>query len=326
VSGRQLVEDRLAALVGGLASRLPRKLALALGRGLGRVWGGLDARHVRIAVENMRQAFPYWDEAQCVRTARGVYRHFGQVLLDLLWMQGRSREEVLANVELVGQEHLEQALALGRGILYPTGHVGNWEIHAVAHGWLYAPVSVVARPLDNPALDRRLCALRSMSGNTVIYKKKALARILKTLKEGGGVAMLIDQNVQEKDGIFVDFFGRQAATTTVAAALAVKTGCPLLPVHTVLEADGRCRLIYGPVLSWSRSGDRQRDIAELTQRLTTAVEGWVREQPEQWLWMHRRWKTRPPEDDSTQPSAISDQRSAVRPEQSVDRSRTRASS
>jgi len=293
VSSRQVVEDRLAALVGAFAARLPRKLALALGRGLGRLWGGLDARHVRIAVENMRQAFPYWDEAQCLQTARGVYRHFGQVLLDLLWMQGRSREEVLANVDVVGREHLEDALAQGRGIIYPTGHLGNWEIHAVAHGWLCSPVSVVARPLDNPALDRRLCAVRSMSGNTVIYKQKALARILRTLKEGGGVALLIDQNVQEKDGIFVDFFGRKAATTTVAAALAVKTGCPLLPVHTVLEPGGRCRLIYGPALPWSRSGDRQRDIAELTQRLTTAVEGWVREHPEQWLWMHRRWKTQP---------------------------------
>jgi KDO2-lipid IV(A) lauroyltransferase len=180
----------------------------------------------------------------------------------------------------------------------------------VAHAWAYSPVSVVARPLDNPALDRRLCALRAMSGNTVIYKKKALARIIKTLRGGRGVAILIDQNVQEKDGIFVDFFGRKAATTTVAAALAIKTGCPLLPVHTVLEKDGRYRLVYGRPLFWTTSGDRQRDIAELTQRLTTAVEGWVREHPEQWLWMHRRWKTRP--SDEPQQSAVSGQQSAVR--------------
>jgi KDO2-lipid IV(A) lauroyltransferase len=231
------------------------------------------------------------------------------VLLDLLWMQGRSREEVLANVELVGQEHLEQALALGRGILYPTGHVGNWEIHAVAHGWLYAPVSVVARPLDNPALDRRLCALRSMSGNTVIYKKKALARILKTLKEGGGVAMLIDQNVQEKDGIFVDYFGRPAATTTVAAALAVKTGCALLTGYSHLLPDGRYRFVYQPPLH-TQAGNRDDEVARLTQALTSRIEACVRERPEQWLWIHRRWKTRPSAPPAEDPGAAPEPRPA----------------
>lgn len=306
---RHVFEDRLAAMVGALVSRLPRRLVLAMGRSLGRLWGDLDSRHVRIAVENLRHAFPDWDEARLFATARAVYAHFGQVLFDLLWMQRRSRDQILPVVDLIGAEHLAEVLAVGRGIVYPTAHIGNWELHAVAHAWVHAPVAVVARPLDNPALDRRLSAVRTMSGNTVIYKRRALARILTALREGKGVAILIDQNVQEKDGIFVDFFGRKAATTTVAAALAVKTGCSILPVHTVREVGGRYRLIYDPPLCWSPSGDRQRDVAWLTQRLTSIIEGWVREHPEQWLWMHRRWKTRP--GGEAQPSAVSGQHSAV---------------
>jgi KDO2-lipid IV(A) lauroyltransferase len=113
------------------------------------------------------------------------------------------------------------------------------------------------------------------------------------------VAILIDQNVQEKDGIFVDFFGRPAATTTVAAALAVKTGCALIPAYTAIGPDGRYRAVYEPPLEWTPSGDRQADIARLTQQLTRVIEGWIREYPDQWLWIHRRWKT--------QPSAVSAQ-------------------
>jgi KDO2-lipid IV(A) lauroyltransferase len=138
--------------------------------------------------------------------------------------------------------------------------------------------------------------MRTMAGNTVIYKQRALARMLRALRGGGGIAILIDQNVQPGDGIFVDYFGRAAATTTVAAALAVKTGCALVPCRTELLKSGRYRLTYAPAVEWSRSGDRTADIACLTQRLTRQIEAWVRETPEQWLWMHRRWKTRPPQE------------------------------
>ena len=198
-----------------------------------------------------------------------------------------------ALVEVEGREHVDAALAAGRGVLLVTAHIGNWEMHGLAHGWLFGPIGVIARPLDNPALDDRLCALRTQGGNTVISKRKALATVLRFLREGRGVAVLIDQNVQEKDGIFVDYFGRPAATTTVAAALALKTGCAVIPSHALIQPDGRYRLIYDPPLQWQPSGDRGGDIALITQRLTSVIEGWVREAPEQWLWMHRRWKTQP---------------------------------
>jgi KDO2-lipid IV(A) lauroyltransferase len=216
------------------------------------------------------------------------------VLFDILWLQARTPEQIRALVEVRGAEHVEKAMAAGRGALMVTCHIGNWELHGVAHGLLFGAIHVVARPLDNPLLDRRLCALRTIGGNTVVYKQRALAQILRALREGGGIAILIDQNVHPGDGLFVDFFGRKAATTTVAAALAVKTGCALVPCRTELLRDGRYRLTYAPAVEWTPSGDRQRDVACLTQRLTRQIEAWVRETPEQWLWMHRRWKTRPP--------------------------------
>lgn len=273
--------------------RLPRPVVLALGRTLGGLWGRIDARHLAIAADNLRRAFPEWDEARVLRTARGVYRHFGAVILDLLWMEGRPAEALLALADLDGVEHLQRARALGRGVVSPSAHFGNWEVQAVASTPLVGTVASIARPLDNPALDRRLVGLRTSTGNTVIYKQKALAQVIKAIREGGIVAILIDQNVQAKDGIFVRFFGRPACTTTVAAALALKTGAAIVPVSCALQPSGRYLMRYGPPVEWVASGRRDEDIAGLTQHLTSIVEGWVRERPEQWLWLHRRWKTQP---------------------------------
>jgi KDO2-lipid IV(A) lauroyltransferase len=291
---RRALETAAAGLVSALVRPLPRRAALGLGRGLGRAWAALDARHVAIAEDNLRRAFPEWGGARVRATARGVYAHFGRVLLDILWMAGRDRAAVLRHVEVTGGEHVEAALRAGRGALLVTAHIGNWELHGVAHGFLFAPIGVVARPLDNPALDARLCDFRRLPGNTVIYKRRALAQVLGLLRENRAVAVVIDQNVQEGDGVFVDFFGRKAATTTVAAALALKTGCALVPARTALDERGRYRLVYETPVAAGPGGDRGEDLVRLTQELTTVIEGWVRETPDQWLWMHRRWKTRPP--------------------------------
>lgn len=290
---RQAWEDRAAAIAERIVPRLPRSLAMSLGRGAGRLLGAVDRRHVAIADENLRHAFPDWDRERRLRTARGVYAHFGEMIVDILWLRGHSRDEVMSRLDVIGREHVDRAMARGKGAIFVTGHLGNWEVIGLAHGWTFGPIAVVARPLDNPALDRRLCAFRAMSGNRVVYKTDALREVMRALHAGGGVAFLIDQNVQEKDGIFVDFFGRPAATTTVAAALAVKTGCALVPARAMIGPDGRYRAVYDPPIEWTPSGDKQADIARITQALTRVIEGWIREHPEQWLWIHRRWKTQP---------------------------------
>jgi KDO2-lipid IV(A) lauroyltransferase len=258
------------------------------------VWGRLDGRHRAVARDNLRRAFPGWDEGRLEATARGVYAHFGRTLLDILWLGHRRRDEVLALAEWEGTEHMEAAQAAGRGALAVTAHFGNWEYHGLAHGLRFGPIAVVARPLDNPALDARLCAFRSSVGNTVIYKRRALRQVLQFVRGGGTVAILIDQNVQAQDGIFVDFFGRPAATTTVAAAVALKTGCALVPSRAEARPGGGYRLVYDPPLEVVRTGDHQADIARVTQELTKRIESWVRNAPDQWLWIHKRWKTQPP--------------------------------
>jgi len=287
------VEARGADVVSAMLRALPRGAALWLGRRLGGLMGILDTRHVALAVENLRRAYPDWDEPRLLEVARGVYVHFGLVLLDLLWLQGRSREEILKAVEVEGQEHVERAMAAGRGVIMATAHMGNWEVHGVAHGWIFGAIDVIARPLDNPALDLRLNALRGASGNTIVYKQRALARVLKSLRAGRGVAILVDQNVQAKEGVFVEYFGRPAATTTVVAALVLKTGCAVVPAQSEALPDGRYRIIYDPPLTWTPSGNRDADILRITQDVTRQIETWVRRAPQQWLWMHRRWKTQP---------------------------------
>jgi KDO2-lipid IV(A) lauroyltransferase len=290
---RFALEARLAAAVGAVVSRLPRRALLALGRCLGRAWSWLDPRHVAIAADNLQRSFPEWDRARVRRTARAVYAHFGQVVLDLLWLERRSREEIEALVDSEGGEHPRAAASEGRGALFVTCHMGNWELHGMALGWMLGGMGVVGRPLDNPALDARMTAVRVRAGNTMISKHRALPQILRLLRDGRAVAFLIDQNVQASDGIFVDFFGRPAATTTAVAALAVKTGCPVLVGYSLLGKDGRYRLVHLPRVEWTPSGDREQDVARLTQQLTGCIESFVRLAPEQWLWIHRRWKTQP---------------------------------
>jgi KDO2-lipid IV(A) lauroyltransferase len=216
------------------------------------------------------------------------------LLLDLVWMAGRTRAEIAAIVTLEGHEHVEAARAAGRGVLFATAHIGSWELCGVAHGWLSGPMGVVARPLDNPLLDRRITAIREMSGNQVIGKRRALGRLLERLRRGEDVALLLDQNVQEQDGIFVQFFGRPAATTTSAALLHLKTGSPIVGGWVEVLPGGRYVLRYEPLPPPEPGGSRAEQVERLTQAINHMIEGWVRRAPQQWLWIHKRWHTRPP--------------------------------
>ncbi|HXV77832.1 MAG TPA: lysophospholipid acyltransferase family protein, partial [Candidatus Polarisedimenticolaceae bacterium] len=267
---------------------------LACGSLAGRLGYLLDGRHRRITLDNLRAAYgDAVDERWRRRVARRCWRHFGRITFDSLSIYALPRRRLDALLSYEGLEHVREAYARGRGVLFVSGHFGHWELTALMQGYLGFPLALVARRLDNPELERILIDLRQRSGNRVIHKHDALREMLRALREKLGVALLIDQDARG-DGIFVPFFGRPASTTPALGLLAIRTGAPVIPTFTVPLDDGTYRVHYGRPVEPRHTGDRQQDAAWLTARCTEIIEEWVRRHPEAWLWMHRRWKTRPP--------------------------------
>ena len=174
-------------------------------------------------------------------------------------------------------------------MLFITGHFGFWELQAMVHAVRAEPVSILARALDNPHLDRLLEDIRQRTGNTVVYRRGTIRRVMRTLQAGHGVAVLIDQHIMSRDAIYVDFFERPAATTSAVAALALRTGAPVVPVFALPLGGGRYRMIYEHPVEPPRA-DSADAVREFTQRCTDVLEMYVRRHPELWLWMHRRWR------------------------------------
>ncbi len=283
------LEFVLVRLVEAALAPLPMSSVRRLGVGLGRLAFRLDHRHRRIALTNLAAAFPGRSEAERVNLALQVFEHFGSVLLELLRFGRYSRAEMLAAVEFEGDDRVRAAYAEGRGVLFVTGHFGYWEMHAIAHALRHQPVSVLARPLDNPRLHRLLERTRSATGNTVIYRQGAVRRMLQELANNKGIAVLIDQHLHTPDVVRVEFFQRPVATTSALAALALRTGAAVIPVFALPLPGGRYRLVYEhPVLP--PAPDAEDPVREFTQRCTDVLEMYVRRHPAQWLWMHRRWR------------------------------------
>jgi len=277
-----------------LARLAPRRLLLATGSLVGRIGYHLDARHRRIALDNVRLAYgPEVDPAWAREVVRRCWRHFGRITLDSLAIYGMPLARVERLVRVEGADHLRRAYERGKGVLIFSGHYGHWELSAIAQAAMGYPMAVVARPLDNPHLERILAGLRGRAGNRVIHKHDALREMIRTLRDKIGLAVLIDQDARA-DGIFVPFFGRLASTTPAVGLLAVRTGATVLPSFSVPQPDGTYVVYYGPPVETPGTGDRERDAATVTAECTAVIERWIREHPEIWLWMHRRWKTPPP--------------------------------
>jgi KDO2-lipid IV(A) lauroyltransferase len=218
-----------------------------------------------------------------------MFSHFGRLLMVILKFSTMSRERMLAHVEFEGEERVAAAHHHGKGVLLFTGHFGFWEINALVHALVMQPMAVLARPLDNPLLHELLESVRRSTGNSVIYRRGALRRVLRALAENQAVAILIDQHIQTSDAVYVDFFDRPAATTSALAAIALRTGAPVLPVFALPMPRGRFRMVYEHPVDPPRS-DGPDAIREFTQRCTDVLEMYVRRYPELWLWMHRRWR------------------------------------
>ncbi|MFN2444879.1 MAG: lysophospholipid acyltransferase family protein [Vicinamibacterales bacterium] len=289
---RYRLEYWLVLSLRGVVRLMPHGLVRGIGAAAGLACYALDRPHRRVALANLTQCFPSRSARDRRRLAREMFQHFGRLLFEILKFSTLSHAAILKRVEFDGEERARHAYAQGRGVLFFTGHFGFWELHALAHGLRLQPIGVLARALDNPHLHALLEGVRTRTGNSVIYREGAVRRVLRTLAAGQGVALLIDQHLHSPDAIWVDFFQRPAATTSTLAALAMRTGAPVVPVFALPLADGRYRMIYEHPVD-PPNANAPDAIREFTQRCTDVLEMYVRRHPELWLWMHRRWRDAP---------------------------------
>jgi len=294
---RRLAQRAVAAVVtlaARSAARLPPSVGARAGAALGEAAYRLLPGRRRVALANLALAFgtdlPARDRAA---TARASFRHLGVTAVECCRLFLGRPGAMLAAVRVEGVEHVKAALADGRGAFYLTAHFGNWELGAAAHMLTGLSLSVVVRPLDNPHLEGVLARGRERHQVRLIPKRVAVRGIRAALARGECVGILLDQNAGP-DGVFVPFFGRLASTSRSLAVLALKTGRPVLPAFIRRLPDGDHELTFEPPLPLARTGHREHDVRVNTARFTAAIERWVRTCPEQWFWVHRRWKTRPP--------------------------------
>jgi KDO2-lipid IV(A) lauroyltransferase len=270
----------------------PEPVVRAMGTWLGLLFYAVDRAHRNIARRNIATAFPSRSPGEQRAIARGAFEHFGRLLFELLEFSTLSNDQILARVEFDGEDRTRSAYAQGKGVLFVTGHFGCWELHSLAHALEFEPIGVLARALDNPRLNELLESIRQRTGNSVIYRRGTLRRVMRTLDAGHGVAILIDQHIVSRDAIYVDFFSRPAATTSLVAAMALRTGAPVVPVFALPLPGGRYRLIYEHPIT-PPPADAPDAVRDFTQRCTDVLEMYVRRNPELWLWMHRRWRDEP---------------------------------
>ncbi len=274
---------------------MPRRWGRALGRGCGLLFYMISPRHRRIALDNLELAFGDAVTARKrSRLARASFAHAGMIMADAAYFRRTLRLPLERVAVYEGKEHLLHAAAEGRGVLVFSGHFGHWELVALLQARIGVPFTMVVRPLENGRLNGFLTGLRGISGNQVIAKHDAARGVLRALRGGRAVALLIDQNVRGEGGLFVDFFGVPASTTPSLATFALKCGAPMVPVFSYPMPDGRLLIRYGPPLRAERRGTIAEDILAITRQCTSLLEAEIRRHPEFWLWMHNRWRTRPP--------------------------------
>ena len=284
------------ALLSGLGA-LPRRLAVAIGCGLGHAAYAFAGGLRRTGLRNLELAFPEMDEAERKKILRGSFVSLGRQLGEVSQFPRISPERLreVAEYDSEDVKLLDVARERGRGVIFLTSHIGAWELLCFAHSVFYEPISFLVRPIDNPRVDALVERIRTRFGNQPIDKKAAARTALRLLKQGGTLGVLADLNTQEREGVFVPFFGHLACTTAGVATLALRTDAIVIPVCAPWD-ERRKKFVFrgGPVIELVRTGDSERDIEINTANFTAAIERHVRAFPDQWLWIHKRWKTRPP--------------------------------
>jgi len=291
---RQRLEYALAWLIIKSIGALPRPFARAVGISLAWAFYLLHFRLRRVGMRNLALAFPQMSRHQRARILRGVFTSFGRQLAEVALFPKYTRENLSKVVVYDGFENFERALARGKGVLFLTAHLGAWELSAFAHSLQGHPLHVVMRPLDNVYLDRLTRQYRMMHGNSMVDKDDFVRGLLSAMKAGETVGILMDTNMTPPQGVFVDFFGVPACTASGLARIAVRTDAAVVPGFTIWDpALQKYRLRFDPPVELIRTGDDEADAIANTAKFTKIIEDYVRRYPDQWLWVHRRWKTRP---------------------------------
>jgi KDO2-lipid IV(A) lauroyltransferase len=291
---RTSFRNRLEALAAGVAGAALAKMtpegAEAFGRSLGRLYLRLDGRRRTLARANIARAFPDLPSDGIDALTVRVFEHFGGVAAELLHAMGHGPQDALSRIETEGAEVARAAFASERGVVFLTAHLGNWEWAALGTGALGIPTGVIARPLDNPLLDAPLTRLRTSNGNSVIGKRDAAREMLRSLRSGASIGILNDQHARPPDAVTAPFFGQPAATSSALAKLVDRTEALVVPTAAIRIAPARWRLTYGTALDVRTLPEAERGVEKLTARLNGIVESMIRRHPEQWLWLHNRWR------------------------------------
>ena len=278
-----------------LLGALPRPVARGVAGGVARLCFALLPKLRKTTEFNLRLAFPDWDAKKRKAVTRGMVRNLGRMAAEFARLPKYTKENIERYVVLDGHENFLAGKERGKGVLYLTGHIGAWELSSFAHALYGFPLHYMARPIDNPRIDNFVNKYRRLSGNRPIFKNESARSLLKILKEQGTVGILADQNTMPQEGVWVDFFGTPACTSTGIARVALHTDAAVVPGYVYWDAAMRkYRLRFEPPVELVRTGDTERDVRENTARFAKILEEIIRQHPEQWVWLHARWKNRPP--------------------------------
>ena len=277
-----------------LMSCIPVPIGQFLGKILGITLGMIPIERNKISLDNIRHSFgDYMGKSDITKLYRQVLVHFGQMLFEVPHILRLKQRNLYKYVSLEGENNLLQAIKKGKGVFILTGHFVNWELIAAAVALRFGQLAVVARPSNNRSLNRLIYELRSRFRTEVIPKQNGMRKIFTSLKKNKLIAILLDQNVDWYNGVFVNFLGRQACVNKGLALMALRTGSPVIPVFPVKQKDGRYKIIIGEEVTLIRTGDKTMDVEENTALFTKIIEKQVKEHPDHWFWFHRRWKTLP---------------------------------
>jgi Kdo2-lipid IVA lauroyltransferase/acyltransferase len=289
-----VAEYTLALLVIRLFAAMPRSVAYRTAKGLAWLGFHIARRQYRAGLRNLEMAFPELSQTARKDILRGSFENLGRLLVEFTHLPELNEGNVCRFVVHDGLENYLEGLRRGRGVIFMTAHFGAWELSSFAHAVYGYPLRFVVRPIDNPHVERLISMYRTRSGNIPIERRRAARDILKALRQNEAVGILFDQNTTRSEGVFAEFFGIPAATTPSLALFALRTGAAVVPGFLIWdESLKKHRLRLDPPVELIDTGNLDHDVLENTKLFNKILEGYIRKYPDQWLWIHRRWKTRP---------------------------------